>query len=268
MTLINTGFDLEQTLESGQCFRFAPSDSGGYHVIAGARTAGFAPDGAITNDFWTNYFDLNTDYDAIKSALSEDDPVMTEAISFAPGIRILKQDSWETLICFIISQNNRIPQIKRVVEKLCLMFGDAIDGTDSFAFPTAERLAEADVSDLLKTSAGFRARYIKDAAEKVSSGTIDLSHLDDLPSAQLKQELMGIVGVGEKVADCVMTFGFGRRSSFPVDVWIGRVMRKLYMGGRDASLKEIRLFAEDKWGGLAAYANQYLFHYARMNSIV
>ncbi|MDR1210172.1 MAG: hypothetical protein LBK41_07685 [Clostridiales bacterium] len=262
-------FDLEQTLLCGQCFRFWKTAPEEYLVAAGDRATLARQDGAgaaiaSPDPFWRDYFDLATDYGAVKDELSRGDPVMEEAIAFAPGIRLLRQDPWETLISFIISQNNRIPQIRRVIENICGKYGATMPENPALrAFPTRGALAAADAPSLMECRAGFRADYILSAAR---SG-VDLDALGELPDAELQRELMSLRGVGEKVANCVMLFGFGRRGRYPVDVWIGRATRILYFGGADVPLADIRRFAEEKWGNLAGYAQQYLFHFARMREV-
>jgi len=212
--------------------------------------------------FWAEYFDLNRDYGAIIGDLAERDFVLREAAAFAPGIRIMNQDPWETLLCFIISANNRIPMIMKVVGNIAERFGE------DNVLPGPEILAKAALDGLLACKAGFRAGYIINAAESVLSGNPILDADREISTDELRRRLMTIKGVGVKVADCVMLFGMGRREVFPVDVWIGRAVRRLYFNGADVPLAQIQAFARERFGEHAGYANQLLFHYARMNRII
>jgi len=245
-------FDLGLTIECGQFFRYKKAD-GGYFIYAGDRRL-FVRQGDKPDGFWAFFFDLDRDYNVIYEKLAENDPIMQRAIDFAPGIRIMNQDPWETLVCFIISANNRIPMIKKTVENIVSIFGG---GTN---FPSPDVLSGASPEELNACKTGFRSKYIIDAAKKFSL----LSPQFTIPTPELRKLLTTIDGVGNKVADCVMLFSMGRREVFPVDVWIGRAMQVLY----GVPPKETQVFAKEKFGEYAGYANQLLFHYARMNRIV
>lgn len=253
---------LERTLESGQCFRWRREESDGgeviYRGIAGTRAARIRqePDGITVLDaeesdirFWMDYFDAETDYEAILNRFSEDG-ILRRAVSENRGLRILRQEPFETLITFILSQNNNIPRIRGLVERLCAAFGEP--NGSGYGFPTAERLARAEPSELEPVRAGFRTRYIMDAAKKVAAGTVDLSEVGRADYETGKAMLRGIVGVGEKVADCVLLFAYHKTEAFPSDVWIKRVMAEYYKNG----LPECA--AEEK-----GIAQQYLFEYFR-----
>jgi len=214
---------------------------------------------------WHDYFDLSRDYVKIKSTISERDPIMAAAIEHAPGIRILKQDFWEMVISFIISQNNRIPMIKKVIENICARYGDEIEG--GFAFPSADQMAKASIEELMELKTGFRAKYIADAVLKRCEGHLDEDELSALDSSELNTRLTAIKGIGDKVAHCIMMMGLGRMDVFPTDVWIKRIISELYFEGKDTPLKDIQAFAGDRWGDNAGIAQQYLFHYARLKKI-
>ncbi len=199
--------------------------------------------------FWERYFDAETDYEAILNRFSEDG-ILRCAVSENRGLRILRQEPFETLITFILSQNNNIPRIRGLVERLCAAFGEP--NGSGYGFPTAERLARAEPSELEPIRAGFRTRYITDAAKKVAAGTVDLSEVGRADYETGKAMLRGIVGVGEKVADCVLLFAYHKTEAFPSDVWIKRVMAEYYKNG----LPECA--AEEK-----GIAQQYLFEYFR-----
>lgn len=269
-------FDIEEILECGQCFRFEKLAYKKYMIIAFGKvlsikqnieneTVEFYPCEADEfENIWIDYFDLRRNYTHIKEALFESDIILRDAVEFAPGIRILNQDSWETLISFIISQNNRIPQIKQVIKNISQKYGSMIKGHDGcFSFPALEQLSKAGVQDLMDCKCGFRAKYIMDAVEKINSGFIDISRTNAISTDALKETLLQIKGVGTKVADCVLLFGFGRYEYFPTDIWIKRIMQHFYFNGNETSIKDIHSFAFNKFGKNAGFAQQYLFHYAR-----
>jgi len=266
-------FNLKETFECGQCFRWNEEEDGSYTGVAYDRVINVKLEGDVLiidntdlNDFydiWFDYFDLGRDYKQIKENLSKD-PILKEAIQYGQGIRILRQDTWETLISFIISQNNRIPQIKKVIENLASSFGNPIEykGRVYYTFPKAEELVMFDVETIAQTKCGFRAKYILDAASKVFSGEIDLLKLFEYSTNEIRDILMSINGVGPKVADCVILYSIGRYDTFPTDVWIKRIVEYLYLK-REGTPLEIQLFAIDKFGDLSGFAQQYLFYYGR-----
>ena len=268
-------FDVGLTLESGQCFRFKKINDNEYDIVVfgkvlnirqGRDSVVFTP--CTLNEFesiWLDYFDLRTDYGVIRSSMAADD-VLRAAVEFAPGIRILNQDVWECLVSFIISQRSNIPKIKTVVENVSRMFGEDIGG-GYYSFPSPSRLAEADVGALTECKAGYRTGYIIDAARKVLSGEIDLSTVDAIETDELRRIFMTVKGVGPKVADCVLTYSCRRREVFATDVWIGRIMRHFYFKNAEVPIKEIHELAYKKFGEYAAFAQQYLFHYAKSSNI-
>ncbi|MBM6829838.1 DNA-3-methyladenine glycosylase 2 family protein [Anaerotignum lactatifermentans] len=266
------GFSLAQTIESGQCFRWKKWEEGRYTVLSGARqvTLAQAGDSILFLDevsegeaaYWRNYFDWDRDYEQIKKELSAKDQVMAMTIPAGSGIHILRQEFFETLMGFIISQNNHIPRIKGIMERICQSCGEEI-GAGVYSFPTPEQLATVTEEEFRWLGAGFRARYLVDAVGKVVSGQIREEDLRQMETAEAKAALMTICGVGEKVADCVLLFGLGRWEVFPTDVWIRRMMEQLYFRGKEASLKEIQKKAEKKFGAYRGLAQQYLFYYGR-----
>jgi len=268
-------FNIVQTLECGQCFRFFKTGEMSYQIVALGRILNVSQENekvtffpTTISDFeniWIKYFDLDKDYADIKMRISDGDPIMQEAISFANGIRILNQQPLECLITFIISQNKQIPHIKQIVNKMSADYGEKLG--EHFAFPTIDKLSNCNVEDFLRIKAGFRAKYIYDAIRKIQARVINLEEMVNMDAEKLKETLMSINGVGPKVADCTMLFSFGKSEVFPVDVWVKRVMSHLYFGGKDVPIKEIHGFAKDKFGCLAGYAQQYLFHYARAKRI-
>lgn len=249
--------DLDETLDCGQAFRWRKIASD-YEctyqgrflnddlVVSQVKKGEFLFHDISEADFlskWKDYFDFDTDYSELKKSFSEDE-TLSQACSFAGGIRLLRQDSWECLISFIISQNNNIPRIKGIIDRLCGMYGGR--------FPEAGELSEETPDSLATLRSGFRAKYICDAAAKTASGVTDLAGIAAMPIEEARTELKKISGVGSKVAECVLLFGMYRTEAFPVDVWIKRVLSEYYPGGFPEYLKEN-----------AGIAQQYLFHYIR-----
>lgn len=257
-------FNLDLTLCCGQAFRWQKTPGGGWRGVAYGRALELYQNGeglllkntdqAVYESVWKRYFDLDTDYDAFCRALRRD-RYLRQAIGENPGIRILRQEPWETLCSFILSQNNNIPRIKGIIQRLCEGFGEPL-GHGDYAFPPPERIAALDTGDLAPLRAGFRAGYILDAARKAASGELNLKQLESLPTGEAREQLMSIRGVGRKVADCTLLYGFGRLEVVPVDVWMRRVADELYPGGLPA--------CADGCGGVA---QQYLFHWRRSAGI-
>lgn len=271
-------FELSNVFDCGQCFRWDRVSDNAYIGIACQKVLLIEKTddrlilyNTTSDDYeriWRNYFDFNRDYNEIKSVLSPDS-ILAEAIRFGNGIRILNQEPFETLISFIISASNNIPRIKGIISRLCENFGDEISymGKTYYTFPTAERLAKETLETLSVIRAGFRDKYIIDAAQKVVSGVINLDDIRLMPTADAKSELMKIKGVGSKVADCALLFGFGKCDCFPTDVWIKRIMEYCYFENKEVTLKQIAAYAADNFGKYGGFAQQYLFYWARENKI-
>lgn len=257
-------FDATLTLDCGQAFRWTVSGNGDISGMAGNRFLEIRPcDGGylfsgVTEEqfetFWKHYFDFERSYSEICGTMAAD-PSLRKALDFCPGIRILRQEPWEALCSFIISQNNNIPRIKGIVERLCSLLGEKDDSGHS-AFPSASAVLEAGVDGLAPIRAGFRAKYIISAAQSVVSGETDFSLISSLPLADAEKELCRIKGVGPKVAQCVLLYGLGRCDAFPVDVWVKRIMEELYPSGMPGCTK-----------GFEGIAQQYLFHAKRNGKI-
>ena len=256
---IKEDFNLGQTLNCGQCFRFSEIDDGIYAGVALDKylvlchqnnNLTVSSNQKLTENEIIEYFDLDRSYTNINSILSKD-KTMSCAIKYAGGIRILRQPHWETLCSFILSQNNNIKRISGIIERLCEYFGDDI-GDGYFSFPTAEKIARLTVDDLSPIRSGFRAKYVIDAAQKICSGEVSIDKIKALDTETARQLLMKINGVGPKVADCVLLFGFHRLDAFPKDVWIKKALEEFYPNG----VPDFFL----KYGGIA---QQYLFHYIR-----
>jgi N-glycosylase/DNA lyase len=260
-------FSVAKTFDCGQCFRFDPVTDTKHETefsgVAYGRKISFAEEsgklyiyGATEDDFnsiWCRYLGLDTDYDAIdRDILSRSDsPALRDAVEYGRGIRILRQEPWEAVCSFIISQNNNIPRIKKIIAAMSEKYGDAL-GDNSYAFPTAKALFDAGESEIFALKTGFRAKYIFDAASRVCDGRLDLDFLDGSTDECVKT-LCSVKGIGPKVALCSLLFGFGRLDAFPVDVWIRRVMEKYFREG----------FTPDELGPYAGIAQQYLFYYER-----
>lgn len=267
-------FDLAHVFECGQCFRWNKQENGSYRGIVRNKIADVSYNNGIlyiTNatkqdfiDIWYDYFDLGTDYTKIKGILSEDE-IMKEAIQTGFGIRILKQDFWEMLISFIISANNMIPRIMKTVDFLSELHGTYIDNA-SYSFPEIEALSGASLEEIQKCRAGFRCKYIHETSKLIANSTVNETDLKEMETDLARKELMKLPGVGPKVADCILLFSGIKYDVFPVDVWVKRVMEELYLK-KETSLKDIQLFAKEKFGDLTGYAQQYLFYHARLNKI-
>ncbi len=250
--------DLRRTLDCGQAFRWVKKGNR-FCGIAGGRYAELEEvNGDIYiygitktdfDDFFKNYFDLERDYNYILKKISENEKIKS-AVRYGKGIRILNQEPFEALISFIISQNNNIPRIKGIIERLCENFGTKTE--NGYAFPSAETLSSLSVEDLAVIRSGFRAKYIIDAAKRVTSGEINLENLRKLSYDNACRELMKIKGVGPKVADCVLLYGLGFINAFPKDVWIKRALDEYFGGKIPECAKE--------FGGIA---QQYIFYYIR-----
>ena len=286
-------FNADHVFDCGQCFRWRRLEDGSYTGIASGRIANVAyGDGQVTitglfgttektdvRDFWIDYLDLNRDYGKIKRRLKKDDPVMTSAIKEGTGIRILNQDLWETIVSFIISQNNNIPRIKGCIEGLARLAGDPIvgdkdeaylvpkgngrmgesvhglytlEGLQPYTIPSPEKLASMTVEDLAPVKLGYRAKYLIETAKTVCE--------KGLPGNM--EELNALTGVGPKVANCIGLFGLGLTDSFPIDVWVARVMSKYY-GFKEDDFDGMRAYAEEHFGKFSGFAQQYLFYHIR-----
>lgn len=255
------GFDADASLFCGQAFRWSRAENGALIGIVHGKPRLLRQDGdrlalsPVTADeisYFVHYFALDDDYPAILARLSRN-PVLRRCIASAPGIRVLHQDFFEMLLTFIISQNNNIPRIGAITERLCCGFGAPLPG-GGHAFPTAASLAGRDEAELAFLRAGWRAGYLLDAAQKVADGSVSEEKLAALPLAEARALLMTIRGVGPKVADCVLLFGLGRREAFPTDVWMKRAMKTLFPNGLP------HYILPD-----AGIAQQFIFDYARRN---
>lgn len=270
-------FLLEHILECGQCFRFY-QEGDGYTIVAKGRMLRVRQVNQELTLFcseeeyqsiWHVYFDIGRDYSAIKRALSDKDDHLKNAVTQKHGIRLLRQEPWEMLISFILSQTKQIPQIKQLIETLSNRYGELIyrEGTKAYySFPTPKQLFMATEEDIRALKVGFRAPYIWEATQKVSKGEINLSALEEMSYEDAKKVLMSLKGVGQKVADCVLLFAYGKYEVFPTDVWVKRVMEYYYFG-ENTKMEDIQIFAKSYFGDYAGFAQQYLFYHARDNKL-
>ncbi len=260
---VGTALDLKNTFDCGQCFRWDEQSDGSFVGIVGHHQNRIYRkdketviiEGCSAEEFetlWKDYLDWDTDYNAIRQKMRTLSDAMNQAVNSMDGIRILRQDPWEALCSFIISQNNNIPRIKGIVSRLCKTYGEPC-GT-GYTFPTAETLAQCSVDDLAPLRAGFRARYIIDAAQKVSGGQVQLSQMHTAPLDDCRKELMNITGVGVKVAECTLLYGLHRLEAFPIDIWMKKALSTLF--------KELNINELDDYAGIA---QQYIFHYSRLH---
>ncbi len=257
-------FDIERTLDCGQCFRFDKDENGIFHGVAFGKYLRFEKSGNgdifIPNmskmEFETrfmSYLALDVDYSEIVNQISFDE-TLKNSINDSLGIHIMNQEPWETLCSFIISQNNNIPRIKKIVSSLCNLCGEPIEECDMKSFPSAEAVYSLGIEGLAPIKSGFRSKYIYSAAEAVVSGKINFDDIRKMDYPTAKKQLMTINGVGPKVADCVLLFGLGFTEAFPIDVWIKRVISKYYGDG----------FTPDYFGKYAGIAQQFLFYSERL----
>lgn len=261
-------FSAKDTLSSGQCFRWTERNGvmcgtafGRYIEVKqdGGSLTIFGADAEEYDRIWRGYFDLDRDYDGIRDIVTEIEPRLEDAAEYASGVHILAQEPWEALCSFVISQNNNIPRIRGIIRKLCLNYGEkalrgeyADDEADGRAFPTAEALASVPEETFKEFGCGYRAAYLVEVSRRVAGGEIDLEYIKRAPIDEARKILRSIKGVGPKVAECALLYGFGRLECFPVDVWIRRALETEFTGGTALIGHEY-----------AGVAQQYIFEYIR-----
>lgn len=258
-------FDLNKIADSGQCFRAVPLSDGSYRFLTGdqvlyirkvsAERYEVSCDGDTWENIWSPYFDLGRNYRDISGSISEKDAFLSQAAQAGAGIRILRQDPWETLVTFIISQRKSIPAIRSMVELLSERYGTPIQTPTEtlYTFPTALQMRDVSEEEFRVCKAGYRAPYLCDAVQQVLSGRLDLGSIAALPDQELIAALETVRGVGVKVANCVALFAYGRMACAPVDTWIQKVIQREYQGQSP--------FAG--YGAVAGIMQQYFFYYAQ-----
>ena len=256
--------DIVKTFECGQCFRWNADENGVYYgVCRGYAAKLWQEDEKVyimseaPEELWHDYFDLDRDYAAVSRSFKGGE-YLDKCVEYGLGIRILRQEPWEALCSFIISQCNNISRIKGIVERLCQSFGEKIefDGREFYSFPSAEKLALLEAEDLAMLRSGYRAPYIINAARAIVSGELDLEALISCDCVSARKKLMELNGIGEKVANCVVLFGLYHMEAFPIDVWIKRALKDHFPKGFDPKVL----------GDCAGLAQQYLFFYTRENA--
>lgn len=263
--------DMRKIADSGQIFRFNKIADEGYDLIAADKhlrikkliesdeTNTYELDCSEKeyNKIWKEYFDMDTDYGIYTKDLDTEDEYLLRACEYSKGIRILRQDKWEMLISFIISQRKSIPAIKSSIEKLAKNFGTEIE-KDIYAFPKPEAILNADETLLEACGLGYRLPYIRAAARAVLEEGVDLYNLDNLSDEELVDKLKEFKGVGVKVANCVLLFAYHRIGAFPIDVWVEKILNNHYNGN----------FPMERYKGYAGVLQQYMFFYEREMSNV
>ncbi len=273
-------FELKDIFECGQCFRWNEQQDGSYTGVFGDNVLNVAKTGNEVifkgickediKETVEKYFDLNRDYQKIKSKLEKIDENMKKSIEYGQGIRILNQDLWETIISFIISANNNIPRIKGIIERLSKKYGKEIEWNDTkyYTFPTAKDLKDVTVQEYRELGLGFRDIRLYETTQMILDKKVDLEEMKNNPNTmEVREQLLSLSGVGPKVADCILLFSDLKRFEvFPIDVWVRRVMNDLYIHNEDetkVNKKQIEKIAQEKFGDLAGLAQQYLFYWRR-----
>lgn len=278
-------FDLEQIFTCGQCFRWEREENGSYTGVAYKKIVTMGVENSLNGDgcktlyienateeefqeIWKNYLDLGRDYGEIKHILKEKDSILAQAISYGEGIRILRQEPWETVVSFIISQNNNIPRIKKCIEALCETFGEAVGvykGKTYYAVPEPQVLAQLTEKELAPIKLGYRAKYLIETAKLVSADRVNLlNQCCDKTAEEAYGYLTSLNGIGPKVAHCILLFSMSKMDSFPIDVWVKRVMNQLY-GISQGDIKAMKDYAKANFGVYGGIAQQYLFYFIRVS---
>jgi N-glycosylase/DNA lyase len=270
LSLMGHGLDLDATLTSGQAFSWKRATGGRWRGWIDGRPCLVWSQGdalravgpGLTRDAVSSYFGLDLPVREIFATFPAD-PWLDKARAFAPGLRIMRQDPWETLCNFICSSLKQIVQIEQINHELRRAFGDEI-GEGLHSFPNAARLALATEARLRECKLGFRARHLFVAARQIASSEVSLERITTLPTAEAREHLTRIRGVGEKVANCILLFAYGRAEVFPIDVWVERVLRSLYFkNSQRVKHDRLRAFADSHFGPYRGYAQQFLFHWIR-----
>ena len=257
-------FDIAQICDSGQCFRMQKLVENRFRVIAGnhcleleqqGKKSTFFCDEEEFESFWKAYFDLDTDYGIYIDKINPKDFYLTEAAAMGSGIRILRQDLWEKIVSFLISQQNNIVRIRRCIDNICRRYGKVLqleeNPAEQYAFPTPEELARATEEELRECNLGYRAKYVLRAAQDVVSGAVSLEKIGDMEYGEAKEELLKLYGVGEKVADCICLFALHQLQAFPVDTHIRQALDQNYKRG----------FPKRRYKGIEGVMQQYIFYY-------
>ena len=261
--VVKDNFSLKKICESGQCFRLKELTPDNYELVALGRYLRLTQQGEEIifhcdeeefQSIWRGYFDLDGDYGQMMDSVRETDVYLQAAVDYGRGIRILKQDLWEMIVSFIVSQQNNIKRIRRCIALLCERYGErreTPEGQIYYAFPTPEALAEAELDDLVKCNLGYRNKYIKKAAQSICRGEVSLEEISTMPYKNAVEELKKLCGVGDKVAECICLFALHQLDAFPIDTHIKKVLESRYPKG----------FPFDAYPGYAGVMQQYIFYY-------
>lgn len=256
-------FNPEHILKCGQMFSYK-FENDGYAVYSADKKAKIFEneDGyliaTIDPDYFENYFDLKTNYSSIKEKLSHY-KILKDPIKWGYGIRIVKQDLFETIISFIVSANNNMKRIQMILDRLRTKLGTNMG--DYYAFPTRQQLLSVDEQFFQEIGAGYRAKYLFNVVRQIDEKTIE--DWRGLPTKELRRKLIDLSGIGPKVADCILLFGYGRQDVFPVDTWMQQMYNKYY--DEEENREKIRNIMTNKFKNLSGYAQQYLFYYMTKN---
>lgn len=256
-------FDIRQIHQSGQCFRMEEIGDGIFRVLALDRCLELTQEGQLCRfscsreefqGFWKNYFDLDTDYNLYRNKISSRDKYLCQAARLGGGIRILRQDLWEMIISFLISQQNNIVRIRRCIRNICERYGEELrdeKGEIYYVFPSPQALSQAGEEELRDCNLGYRSKYVSKTAGMVARGEISLEDLKHMTYPQAREELLKLYGIGEKVADCICLFGLHHMEAFPVDTHIRQALEKHYKKG----------FPMKRYAGCQGVMQQYIFYY-------
>ena len=270
----NVDINLFDTVTCGQCFRLKQNADNSFTMVLSDRVIKIKQEDndliVYSNNYDNlesiiiNYFDLKTDYNKINKELIKKNQILTEAINCSKGFRILKQEPFEMLISYIISQNNNVKRIMNSIELLSAKYGKKIEfeNEDYYLFPTLEELSKIEIDDLKNIGVGFRDKYIISALKLIENGTIDLEKIYNMNTNEALEYLELIKGIGPKVASCILLFGYGKYDVFPVDTWVIHAMEMLEPNIKPTQ-KEIIKFANETYGEYSGIALQYMYHYMR-----
>ena len=264
--------NLRATLQCGQVFHWRERADGAWEGLVGERYAAVREDGgrlrvlAGDEELVAHYFALDHDLESIYAGFPKDE-TMLAALEFCRGLRMIRQPAWECLATFITSSMKQVAHIRQMSTALRARFGGAVRGTDLRSYPSPQSVASASEAELRACGLGYRAKNLLATAQRVASGEADLEKMSKVGDVELREALCDLPGVGRKVANCVMLFAFERLSAFPVDTWIARIMKRHYWrGGSEATPAVLEKRLASRFGPHAGYAQQYLFHHARMTA--
>ena len=268
----NTNINLKDTITCGQIFRFTIEDDNSYTVILSDRVVNLKKDNndlIISSNNYDNiekvvreYLDLDRDYDLLNNNLLSIDPSLKEIIDECIGLKMIKQPSFECIISYIISQNNRVPQIAKALDNISNKYGEKIlfNNKEYYLFPSIDKLKDVSIDDFRELKCGFRDKYLYEFIQKVMDKKIDLEYINQLNSDDALKYLMSVKGIGEKVASCILLFSYSRFDVFPIDTWVKKYMKDKY---NITNINDIRTFTKDKYKDTCGLMIQYMFHYKR-----